>query len=239
MKAFRHKKGWDSAPDFIAEGFRILNEIIESNFKIKAIYTTNQLNIKNIELAKLVKIVDTNLLNQISLQTAPQGILFLIEKKHYELPKTLNNQWALYLDGIQDPGNVGAIIRIADWFGIDYVFLSEQCAQFYNPKTIQSTMGSFLRIKTITTSLANLKNNYYPNTPIYGAYLEGENILETQFQLPPGILVIGNEGHGISTHNTNFIQRRLTIKKHGQADSLNAAISLGIILSHCILPIHE
>ena len=136
----------------------------------------------------------------------------------------------LVLDTIQDPGNLGTIIRIADWFGVQQIVCSEATADLYNPKVVQSTMGSIVRVNVMYTALQPwlLASNA---VPAYAAALEGRSIRETG-RLEEGIIIIGNESKGIAPEIMKLVQNRITIPRVGGAESLNAAVATGIILSH-------
>ena len=139
-------------------------------------------------------------------------------------------QISLALDTIQDPGNLGTIIRIADWFGIANIICSENCADIYNPKVVQSTMGSFGRVEVVYTSLVEFLNRNN-SVPIYAAALNGKKVDELK-GLKEGIILIGNESKGISIEIMQMATEKITIPKFGMAESLNAAVATGIILSH-------
>jgi TrmH family RNA methyltransferase len=167
------------------------------------------------------------------LQKSPQQIFAVFEKPliSFDL-NTLNNQLILALDDIQDPGNMGTIIRIADWFGIEYVLCSKHCADAFNPKTIQATMGAIARIKVIQTDLEKTLNSLSGKMPIFGTFLNGENIY--QEQLPPnGIIVMGNEGNGISQSIEPLVNKRLYIPSYPAeretSESLNVATATAIV----------
>lgn len=137
--------------------------------------------------------------------------------------------WQLALDGVSDPGNLGTIIRLADWYGFSEVLLGENCTDPYNPKTISATMGSFTRVTPIQLDLpAYLAAQ---NKPVYGAFLQGENIHHCEFSAQ-GVLVMGSESHGISQAVAAHISQPITITGLGQAESLNVAIASGIILDN-------
>jgi TrmH family RNA methyltransferase len=134
----------------------------------------------------------------------------------------------LILDGIQDPGNLGTIIRTADWFGLDQIIVSSDTASCYNPKVVQSTMGSILRVDVIVSDLTELIQS--AKMPIYGAVLEGKSIKTTELA-KEGILIIGNESKGIRSPLLAMITDPITIPRYGAAESLNAAVATGIILA--------
>lgn len=139
------------------------------------------------------------------------------------------NRFYLALDDIRDPGNLGTIIRTADWFGIDQILASDTTADFYNPKTISATMGSFCRVQIVYGPLEHLLQEL--KMPVYGALLEGEPIHNVKFD-KQGVVVIGNESNGISTPIKKLITHAVHIPGRGRAESLNAAIATGIILDN-------
>ena len=143
----------------------------------------------------------------------------------------VKNHCILALDGIQDPGNMGTILRIADWFGINQLVCSMDCVDIYNTKVVQSTMGSITRVQCWYTNL----NEWLAGVevPIYGALLNGKNVYDVE-KMKEGIIVIGNESKGIRSDVFSFITHPVTIPKKGSAESLNAAVATGIILSHLL-----
>jgi len=158
-------------------------------------------------------------------------VLAIVKTAVQELDRSqLNSSTSLYLDDIRDPGNLGTIIRIADWFGIKQVFCSPNTAELYNPKTLQATMGAILRVNVITIPFIDLLP-LLNNTPIYGAILEGENIYTTS--LKHGLIVIGNEANGISNEVLKHINNHITIPAatSNGSESLNAANACAIICS--------
>lgn len=169
-------------------------------------------------------------LHKISALQTPNQVLAIVKMlPEFVWQRDFSADLALYLDGIQDPGNLGTILRIADWFGILQVFLSPDCVEVYNPKVIQATMGSFLRIKTAIVELPELSAKV-PGLTTYGALLSGENVFQIQIQ-HPALLIIGNEGKGIREEYISLIDRAISIPRHadGGAESLNAAVATGII----------
>lgn len=146
-----------------------------------------------------------------------------------------SDRFALALDGVQDPGNLGTIVRTAHWFGVGRVFCSRDCVDLYNPKVVQSTMGSIARVDVTYCSLEDLFEAN-PAIPVYGLLMEGENLFEAG-KLPPGIIVMGSEGHGPSEQTLRHITRRLTIppaNPSDRPDSLNVAIATAITLSQLL-----
>ena len=144
----------------------------------------------------------------------------------------LKGRFTLVTENIQDPGNLGSIVRCADWFGIDHMICSRDCADVYSPKAVQSTMGSIARVAVRYADLPELLKQH-PDISVYAATLDGVNIRETKFPRE-GIILIGNESKGISTTLLNLAHHRVTIPRIGRAESLNAAVATGIILSHIV-----
>jgi TrmH family RNA methyltransferase len=137
-----------------------------------------------------------------------------------------SNEFGLVLDDIRDPGNLGTIIRTADWYGIYKIIASSETADFYNPKVISASMGSFTRVQVFYTDLAEYLSRSPQN--IFGAYLNGKNIREVTFGTE-GLLIIGNESRGISADLEKFVTNKITIPRYGEAESLNAAIATAVI----------
>lgn len=168
-------------------------------------------------------------LKKISALSTPHQVLGIFKKFKHPQPLAKGNI-TLVLDAIQDPGNLGTIIRTADWFGVHSIICSENCADQYNPKVVQSTMGSLGRVALVYTDLVEwLKKN--EAIPVYAAALNGKNI--HQFNaVTEGIIIVGNEGKGISEDIMQRAMEKITIPKTGDAESLNVAVAAGIILSH-------
>ena len=170
-------------------------------------------------------------LEKISALSTPNQVLAIF-KKAAAPAITVQGKINLLLDNIQDPGNMGTIIRIADWFGISNIICSAHSAEMYNPKVVQSTMGSLGRVNVIYTDLAQWIQQQQP-VKVYAAALNGKAM--QQFGgLKEGLIVIGNESKGISEAILQMANERITIPKFGEAESLNAAVATGIILSHLV-----
>jgi len=169
-------------------------------------------------------------LERISSLKTPNSVLVVCKVPTYQMDlPTINNSLTLYLDDLQNPGNMGSILRIADWFGLPYVFCSKNCVESYNTKVIQASMGAFLRIKIITIDFADLLEKI-PDLPTFAAVLDGENVFKAA--LPTnGVIVIGNEGAGVSPEIIKKASHKIKIPKgnRGGAESLNAAVATGII----------
>ncbi len=172
-------------------------------------------------------------LDKISTLQTPQGFLALVHiPKNKELDqKELKNQFTLVLDGVQDPGNMGTIIRTADWFGFKNIICSVDCVEVFNPKTVQATMGSLARVNVFE---ADLPGFLADNTiPVFGALLDGESIYKTQWG-SEGLVVLGNEGKGISPEVIKKIDKPVTIPRIGEAESLNVAVSASIFCAELV-----
>lgn len=219
---------------FIAEGEKIVQEIFtQQQFNIHSIYATAEWEEQNhsnlLAYQEQFTLVTAQELAKISLLQNPNQVLVVLEYANQSLPKVveLQNHWSLVLDQIRDPGNLGTIIRIADWFGIEQIFCSLDSVDAYNPKVVQATMGSFLRTKVYYTNLKELFEQH-KNLPKYGAILEGKNAFEETYT-KSGFLVIGNESRGVSEELKAMLTHHITIPRYGEAESLNAAIATGIL----------
>jgi TrmH family RNA methyltransferase len=169
-------------------------------------------------------------LSRISALSTPQAILAVVQiPQQTDLNiKKLDGSFILALDGVQDPGNLGTIIRTADWFGLNTILCSKDTAEVYNPKVVQASMGSLSRVNIIYTDLGDVFSQI--NIPVYGALLDGKSIYETDFG-QEGIILLGNEGNGISEYLIEKINYPITIPRYGKAESLNVAISASIFCS--------
>ena len=229
IQSLYHKKVREETGLFIAEGVKLVNELLHSNFVVKKIYAVKEW--KATAGFDAINIIEQFELEKISNLSTPNQVLALVEQKKLSQEPVQKNNLILVLDGIQDPRNLGTIIRIADWFGINQIVASEYTADIYNPKVVQSTMGSVIRVNVWYKNVQQwLKAS---TTPVYGALLNGVNIYETP-KISEGILVIGNESKGIRSNILPLIQHAITIPAKGNAESLNAAVATGVILSHIV-----
>lgn len=214
---------------FIIEGIKSIEEFTQSNYQIHSIYYLAQYHSSLPALTANIKLFEVNNaeLDKISTLQAPQGILALVyaPKPPVFDGSLLKNTFTLVLDGIQDPGNMGTIIRTADWFGFDQILCSNNCVEIYNPKTVQATMGSLSRVNVFYEDLPSVLNDV--KLPIFGAVLNGESIYNTDWGTE-GILILGNEGQGITPEVMKLITHPVTIPRVGAAESLNVAISAAI-----------
>ena len=230
IQSLSHKKQRDNEGLFLVEGPKIADEVLKSHFVVRKVYATTSWEYENITNVEIVLVSEDELQKISNLQTANQ-VLLVVEKPTFFNNSSKENAVILALDGIQDPGNFGTIIRIADWFGVNKIVCSSDCVELYNPKVIQSTMGSFIRVKVDYEDLNDWLNKN--SLPVYGALLNGENIKSIE-AIHKGVIVIGNESKGIRENILPFIQHKISINKIGGAESLNASVATGIILSHIL-----
>ncbi len=234
IQSLHHKKFRDEEELLIAEGQKILHDVITSKrFECKILYATNDWFNQNQQLLEPLDstekiIVTEEELGKISTLHTPNKVLGVF-KQPKPAEVILKDAITLMLDDIQDPGNMGTLIRIADWFGVKNIICSEHCVEVYNPKVVQATMGSIARINIIYTSLIDfIKSNKSVN--IYSASLHGDPLSSLK-GINEGVLIIGNESKGISEQVLELSTKKITIPKYGEAESLNAAVAAGIVLS--------
>ena len=234
IQSLKQKKFRQMYNNFVVEGVKMATEIIQNPiFEVKGIYALESWITENStwlnSFQSKLHIASKKDLERISGLKTPNQVLVVCQIPRYKLDlPTINNSLTLYLDNIQNPGNLGSILRIADWFGWPFIFCSENTVEVFNPKVIQASMGAFLRVQTITIDFDSLVEQL-PTLPTFATVLDGENV----FQIPSpkkGILIIGNEGAGVSDHIIEKANYKISIPKgrEGQAESLNAAVATGI-----------
>jgi TrmH family RNA methyltransferase len=226
IQSLRQKKNRDEEGLFIAEGIKIIDELISTNFDIKKIYAVKDWIDENATIKNVTEVSEDEL-KKISNFETPNKVFAIVSQKRSTKIPPLKNKITLLLDGIQDPGNLGTIIRTADWFGIESIIASVDTADVYNPKVVQSTMGSIARINIFYVDVKTFLSAN--NIIVYAAVLNGENISLIQ-KINECILIIGNESKGIRKDIQLYIQKKISISKKGNAESLNAAVATGIIL---------
>lgn len=229
LKKFRTREN-----SFVAEGPKVVGDLL-AVMRPKMVFATSQWISENNTNGIDVEIVSEDELSRISFLQHPQQVLAVFPMPSYDesidYTKELKGKLTLALDSVQDPGNLGTIIRIADWFGIETILCSHETADAYNPKVIQATMGSIARIRIIYTDLTKTLEAIASEMPIYGTFLDGENIQSRQ--LPQeAVIVMGNEGKGISQEVARLVTDRVLIPNYPAgrptADSLNVAIATAI-----------
>ena len=230
VRSLQLKKHRDVHNSFVVEGEKIVNEIIQSDFSVIQIFATNGWLSSNTNIiAEVICQISEKELKKISQLSTPNKVLAIVEKPKFTLNiDTITNGLTLVLDEIKDPGNLGTIIRMCDWFGVKQIICSENTVDIYNPKVVQSTMGSLFRTHVIYTDL--IKYLAKVTTPVYGAYMDGENVKDIEIN-QKAHLVMGNEANGISEKIEKHISKRVAIKNMGgNIESLNVAVATSILL---------
>ena len=212
---------------FIAEGVKVIQELLDSNFVLEHLYVTESI-FESLSNDSKTLITDAEL-KKISCLSTPNNCLALFAIPETEKP--ISSGLIVALDAVRDPGNLGTIIRLCDWFGVDQLWCNEQTVDLYNPKVVQATMGSLARVKVHYLDLE--KEIQKANLPVFGTFMDGENIYQSN--LPSeGILILGNEANGISTGIEKLVTSRLAIPRFGnlqKTESLNVATATAIFLS--------
>ena len=234
IRSLEQKKFRTRENSFVAEGPKVVGDLL-AVMRPKLVIATSQWISENNTKGIDVETVSEDELSRISFLQHPQQVLAVFPipsiSESTDYNKTLKGKLTLALDSVQDPGNLGTIIRIADWFGIETILCSHDTADAYNPKVIQATMGSIARVRIIYTDLPKTLESLASTMPVYGTFLDGENIHAKQ--LPEeAIIVMGNEGKGISQEVARLVTDRILIPNYPEgrptADSLNVAIATAI-----------
>ena len=239
INSLKIKKFRQQHKAFLIEGEKGVNELLASTLQVQKIFALPEWLEKNKKLIRLHSIEEQEIteseLCKISDLVTPNQVLAIAETAETLLPEPSGfSGMALALDGIRDPGNMGTMIRTADWFGIRTIICSTDTVDIYNPKVIQATMGSFSRVSVYYTNLPAFFNELPAGFPVYGALLEGQEITQKTFT-QAGIILIGSESHGISSgllphvNEPVHIPRFLSFVSNNQAESLNASVANGII----------
>jgi len=229
ITSLQHKKFRREHGLFVVEGLKSIMEFIHSDYHVTHIFYTSQAATKLLKIPQNIKSeeVSEDDLKRISMLKTPQGVLALVHlpARPRLTEVMLRNTFHLVLDDIQDPGNLGTIIRTAEWFGLHRIICSTDSVDAYNPKVVQASMGSLARTQVYYTDISALI--HHAPVPVFGAVLNGTSIYETDFGRE-GLIVLGNEGNGISAPVLSHIQQAVTIPKIGSAESLNVAISAAL-----------
>jgi len=227
IKSLQIKKYRKQEQCFLVQGAKSVQEILHSDFEVVTIVGTEAF-LTSLRVPKSVELIDASgrELEGLGEFQSNDSVLAIARMRSSRQPPLTQDEFALVLDDIRDPGNLGTIIRTADWYGISRIIASEETADFYNPKVISSTMGSFVRIDVLYTDL----QQYLSQTKhrVYGAFLNGHDVHGMTFG-SGGLIVIGNESRGISPEVEKFVTDRITIPRYGRAESLNAAIATAVI----------
>jgi len=228
QKKFRDEEGL-----FLAEGTKLVLDLAPA-FRCSVLVATAGWLKEHATISadEIVEVEDEEL-KKVSNQKSPQGVLAVFVKPAYQWTiESLNQHLCLALDDVQDPGNLGTILRVADWFGIRDVFCSEHTADPFSPKTVQATMGALARVRVHMVNLAEFLQASPKDLPIYGTFMDGNDIYTTKLA-PRGIVVMGNEGNGISERIEKFISDRLLVPNFplGQitSESLNVGVATALV----------
>lgn len=228
INSLRLKKFRKSEASFFVEGEKNILELIRSDLKIRELYLTEHFLNRNFSTVgqQIYQTVSEKDLERVgSLQTNNAGIA-VVEMRSLKKDYTNKSNITLVLDGVNDPGNLGTIVRIADWYGINIIICSSDTADFYNPKTINATMGSFTRVNVLYKDLVTYLQEV--NTPVLGAALDGESVYHSSVAGKLH-LVMGSESHGISKEVEECLTQKITIPRIGDAESLNVSVATAII----------
>lgn len=252
IRSLELKKNRNKEGKFVAEGFKVVDDLLALQPADLIVATQEWLHDKHLAAQTEVIEVTEEELKKVSFLQHPQQVLAVFrqdtgcnkqdsnnsqeeaEENNFGFSKINTQELSLALDGVQDPGNLGTIIRIADWFGITHIYCSQDTADVYNPKVVQATMGSIARVKVEYGNLLALVESLPADVPVYGTLLDGDNIYQQQLE-NRGLIVMGNEGKGISPALAKKVNRRLLIPNFPEgratADSLNVAIATAITCS--------
>jgi RNA methyltransferase, TrmH family len=231
IKSLQEKKYRKQEQSFVVEGAKSVKEVLESDYEVLMLVATPEYIRESSASSKGVEVLETTreMLASLGDFQTNDTVLAVVRMRGQQDLVIPEREYTLLLDDIRDPGNMGTIIRTADWYGIRNIIASKESVDFYNPKVINSTKGSFTRISVHYESLPSVLIPV--RLPVYGAMLQGENVHSVKFK-EGGIILIGNEASGLSSEVQRFITNPITIPKFGKAESLNAAIATAIILDN-------
>lgn len=218
IKSLKEKKFRDASGLFVVEGEKMVAEALASGFKVRQVIRAEE--------------VGDNVMSRISGLTTPPPVLAVVEQKRTG-SADLADGLCLALDSVRDPGNMGTIIRIADWFGVKTIYCSADCVEVYNPKVVQASMGSIFRMDIVVCDLVQLCSRFKAaGKKVYGTFLNGSNIYESDLEAQ-GLIVMGNESNGISLAVGEQVDARVLIPSFGgsKAESLNVGVATAVVLS--------
>lgn len=231
IKSLKVKKYRLREKRFLVEGTKNVLELINSDFEVDVILGAESFfeNENGLDSNHRIEVVNSKTLESISSFKSANSCVAVAKVIEFEIDQIEMDKQLFVLDGVNDPGNLGTIIRTLDWFGFNQMVCSENTADFYNPKVINSTMGSFSRMKIVYTDLPTFLDEY--KYAVYGAEMEGTNLFDTNID-HPSIIAMGSESHGLSTDVKSKLSESITIPKYGSAESLNVGVATGIIASY-------
>ncbi|GAB3647622.1 RNA methyltransferase [Echinicola sediminis] len=230
IKSLQQKKFRRQENAFFVEGAKNVTELLQSDFEVSHLLYTEKFYASHHQMVDAFEresfLVNTRALESVGAFKTNEESLAVAKIKENRPFEVLEGELALALDEVRDPGNLGTIIRIADWYGIKKLILSEHTADFYNPKVLQASMGSFTRVDFHYTDLKEFLSRQ--KQKVYGAFLEGQNIHKAPLKAE-GIILMGNESKGISEELSPLVSHKITIPRFGEAESLNVAIATAVI----------
>lgn len=229
IKSLQLKKNRKAEGLFIVEGAKNVLELLQSDFKITTILATSLFLEKQNQLfrQKNIQLLEASEQELASIGTfKTNNAVIAVAAMRTSSPIAVESNFTIALDSVNDPGNLGTILRIADWYGISNILCSPDCADHYNPKVIAASMGAFTRVNIQYTPLEAILSSC--KVPVYGAFLEGDNVHQVKFS-PYGILLMGSESHGVSASLAAHVTQKVHIPRFGQAESLNVAVATAII----------
>lgn len=235
LQSLRQAKGRKEHGIFAVEGNKLVEELLKTDFRTGNVLATEQWVERNPVLAKNItdfEVITSKQMEQISNFVTAPGIFATAAIPSFRItPKDADNELILVLDGINDPGNLGTIIRTADWFGFKKIVISEDTCDPWQPKVIQSTMGSIFRTQIMETNIADFLKQI--KVPVFGALMQGKNLYQTHINGNQGVIIIGSESHGIRENVMPYVSCPITIPKAegSETESLNASMAAGIIMA--------
>ena len=238
LKSLEMKKHRQAESVFVAEGPKIVGDLLNAGFEPTYLAVVEcsdfAFRLQNFDLNGVqIDFVTADDLRKVSSLEAPQQVLAVLKQPVWQLDSNIaSKELCLALDEVQNPGNLGTIIRLAAWFGIEHLFCSKGCADVYNSKTVQATMGGLAHVKVHYVDLVEMIGNLPDSTPVYGTFLDGENLYGKQLE-QRGLIVMGNEGRGVSKDVENLVTEKLFIPNYPaereSTESLNVAIATAIV----------
>ena len=228
VRSLSDKRVRDAERLFIAEGDKLIGEILQSGWRVRNLYA-----LEGHFDGRAERVSEKEMERISQLKTASTSLAVVEQPCHMAAKSAPATALSLALDGVQNPGNLGTIIRLADWFGVEDIYCSEDTADCFNPKVVQATMGAILRVRVHYLPLADfLRHTRESGVEVYGTMLDGQNIYDVELT-PTGVIVMGNEGRGVSTECAASFSRRLLIPAYSAAgqgsESLNVAMATGIV----------